>query len=188
MRAARGGRDIAHANRQKVADEDMLQSGTARILDEQSEGDVGARRADVGLAVLVTDILASWAWTSAEELEVTFWPFSGLPDTSTLLVRLWVPVMGPSIWATICNDLFSPDDSGTDIGPGDILASMRAARGGRDIAHANRQKVAHKDMLQSGTARILDDQSEGDVGARRADCGVGGLGDRDLRFLGLDIG
>src|SRR5512141_321655 len=65
-----------------------------------------------GFAVLVTEILASWAWTSAEALDVTFWPFSGLPDTSTLLVRLRVPVMGPSIWATICSDLFAPDDRG----------------------------------------------------------------------------
>jgi len=31
----------------------------------------------VGSAVLVTNILASWARTSAEELEVTFWPCSG---------------------------------------------------------------------------------------------------------------
>src|SRR5512141_2862701 len=65
-----------------------------------------------GFAVLVTEILASWVWTSAEELEVTFWPFSGLPDTATLLVRLRVPVTGPSIWATICNDLFAPDKMG----------------------------------------------------------------------------
>src|SRR5512141_1527971 len=65
-----------------------------------------------GFAVLVTEILASWAWTSAEELDVTFWPFSGLPDTSTLLVRLWVPVIEPSIEATICNDFSSPDDMG----------------------------------------------------------------------------
>src|SRR5664280_2289115 len=66
----------------------------------------------VGSAVLVTNILASWASTSAEALEVTFWPCSGLPATPTLLVRVLVPVMGPSIWATICNDLSPPDDNG----------------------------------------------------------------------------
>src|SRR5664279_2791354 len=66
----------------------------------------------VGLAVLVTNILASWAWTSAEELEVTFWPFVGLPETSTLLVRVLVPVMEMSILATICNDLSPPGNMG----------------------------------------------------------------------------
>src|SRR5664280_3833581 len=66
----------------------------------------------VGLAVLVTNILASWAWTSAVALEVTFRPFAGLPATPTLLVRILVPVTGPSIWATISNDLSAPGDMG----------------------------------------------------------------------------
>src|SRR5664280_2607994 len=66
----------------------------------------------VGSAVLATEILASWAWTSAEALEVTFWPCSGLPATPTLLVKVWLPVTGPSIWATICNDFLPPGDMG----------------------------------------------------------------------------
>src|SRR5512141_66284 len=67
---------------------------------------------EVGLAVLVTDIFDSRASTSAESSSVTLLPLKGLPETSTWLVRVWVPLMELSMSATICTDLFSPDNRG----------------------------------------------------------------------------
>ena len=74
-----------------------------------------------------------------------------------------------------------------NVGPIDIPADVCAARRGRDIAHANRQKIANEDVWQRGTAAVGNLKCESDVGARRAEGRIGGFGDFDLRFLGLDI-
>ena len=63
---------------------------------------------NAGSAALSTVIFASLAWISALSLAVTFWPCSGLAETSTWLVRVLVPDIGPSILATISRVFFSP--------------------------------------------------------------------------------
>ena len=59
----------------------------------------------VGLAVLVTKIFDSCAYTLALELFVTLVPVTGLPFTSTRLVKVWFPTMELSMRALTHNSL-----------------------------------------------------------------------------------
>ena len=61
-----------------------------------------------GSAALSTVIFASLVRTLAMELAVTLSPCSGWPVTSTRLVRLVLPVIGPSMLARIWSCLLSP--------------------------------------------------------------------------------
>jgi len=68
IRAYWGRRDISHAGRQKVTDEDTLQNRAAGIMTNRVKETLEPGEAIVRLAFLVTRIFDSWASTSAEAL------------------------------------------------------------------------------------------------------------------------